>query len=217
MQENSKKLTPKASNCLQSIKSISLPQLSQLPSLGHHLRINPRYPVTFQADNYYVYQGDCGKPYSHTKTLEFYYQQSGDNDPRAIIVTDSVSPMYNSSTGNAVSNVSQNSSRKKILDLALGSRLGNAPALFMAPCELEVLKSPTQLQASSGLQFAKDCDVHSPCTSPSAKTTSLPHCYNKYRSYSNSDDTTRIYWQMNEIFSERLQIIGDNAQNHEVD
>uniref|UniRef100_A0A1A9ZEG5 Uncharacterized protein n=1 Tax=Glossina pallidipes TaxID=7398 RepID=A0A1A9ZEG5_GLOPL len=213
MQENSKKLTPKASNCLQ--KSTSAPQLSQLPSLGHHLRINPRYPVTLQADNYYVYQGDCGKPYSHTKTLEFYYQQSRDNDPRALIVTDSVSQMCDSSTGNAVPNVPQNSSRKTILDLALGSRLGNAPALFTALCELEVLKSPTQLQASRRLQFAKDCHVHSPSTSPSAKTPSFPNCYNKYRSYSDSDDTTRIYWQMNEIFNERLQVIDDNAQDHE--
>uniref|UniRef100_A0A1A9VUA4 Uncharacterized protein n=1 Tax=Glossina austeni TaxID=7395 RepID=A0A1A9VUA4_GLOAU len=204
MHGKSKKLTRKAPNCLQ--KSISSPQLSQLPSLGRHLRINPRYPITLQTDNYYVRQGDCGKPHSHTKTLEFYYQQSGDNDLRALVVTDGVSP-----TENAVSNISQNNSRKTIL----GSRLGNAPALLTAPCELEVLKSPTQLPASGDLQFAEDCHVHSPCTSGSAKTTSLPNCYKKYRSYSYSDDTTRIYWQMNEIFSERLQIIDDNGQDHE--
>uniref|UniRef100_A0A1B0B5Z1 Uncharacterized protein n=1 Tax=Glossina palpalis gambiensis TaxID=67801 RepID=A0A1B0B5Z1_9MUSC len=212
MQANIEKLTPKALNCLQ--KSISSPQLSQLPSLGHRLRINPRYPITLQTDNY-VYQGDCREPYSHIKTLEFYYQQSGDNDRHALIVADGLSPICNFSKRNTVSNVSQNNLRKTILDPALVSRLRNMPTLFPAPCELEVLKSPTQLEASSGLQFDENCHIHGPCTRLSDKTTSSPNCYSKYRSYSNSDDTTRIYWQMNEIFSERLQIIDDNAQDHE--
>lgn len=116
---------------------------------------------------------------------------------------------------------SNNNNAHKSPSSALHSRLGETLRCYASASSniLIVLKSPTNIRTSSGLQVSENCScMHDACDSLINASSPLDevslNCYEKYLNYDIlTDDTKKICLHINKIFSEYLQDANSDVKN----
>uniref|UniRef100_A0A1B0A319 Uncharacterized protein n=1 Tax=Glossina pallidipes TaxID=7398 RepID=A0A1B0A319_GLOPL len=116
---------------------------------------------------------------------------------------------------------SNNNSAQESASSALNLRLGETLTCYASASSniLTVLKSPTNIRTSSGLQVSENCPwLHDTCDTCLINASPLDevslNCCEKYLNYDHlTDDIKKICLHINKIFSEHFQDVNSDAKN----